>query len=202
MFLHKWVRVACAVGLYCLTVGSAFATDPGVCFRIYDSSGVESYQYDLGEYMRFDASCTTSNLADDHRAWFVPPFTGVTDPENWEGKIPSTPCWVGVLNLGTDTDPYYLYGHNTRECPFLTSAKMYSTSYYKEGSYVMRLDMTDENYQHSGSVETRSNYTMSKVFTIGRAGSTACLQEGYVYCPPADVQQIAWLIPVLSLILN
>jgi hypothetical protein len=185
--------------LLLITANNAHATDPGACFKMYAANGNESYQYQLGEYINFDASCTSSNLKDDHRAWFVPPFTGVTDPENWAG-FPGTPCYVGVANLGTDSDPHYIYFHNTTECPFLTDAKSYSTSYYKEGTYVMRLDMTDENYQHNGPVPSQSNYTMSKQFTVGRPGSSTCMQDGNTYCAPDT--NIAWLVPVVSLLLN
>lgn len=201
----KLKTIEWSIGVLIFTLmlaNNAHATDPGVCFNMYDANGTESYQYELGEYIKFDASCTASNLTDDHRAWFVPPFTSVTDTESWEGKIPSTPCYVTVANFGTDSDPFYAYFHNTSECSFLTSSKVFSTEYYQEGTYVMRLDMTDENYQHSGSSPTDSNYTMSKQFVVGRAGSTTCLEDGYNYCPHLAYQNIAWLVPVISLLLN
>lgn len=195
----KWSL--CVLTFMLMLANNAHAADPGACFKMYDAAGTESYQYELGEYIKFDASCTASNLTDDHRAWFVPRFTGVTDPENWVGKNPGTPCYVGVVNFGTASDPFYAYFHNTDECPFLTSSKVFSTEYYQEGTYVMRLDMTDENYRHSGSTPTDSNYTMSKQFVVGRAGSATCLDDGYTYCPPLAYQDIAWLVPVISLLM-
>ena len=187
------------VTLLLISVANANATNPGVCFKIYDASGAENYHFELGEYLKFDASCTSLNLADDHRAWFVPPFTAEPNPD--QSVSPFTPCYVGVWQPNLADNVYY-YFHNTRECPFYTGSSAFSTSYFKEGTYVMQLDMTDEQYRHNGTSPVLSSYTMSKQFTVGRAGSATCLEDGYNYCKPIDGANLAWLVPVISLLLN